>query len=359
MIKEYGYEYSAILQKSLLEETQGKSANEMLWGAIALRSGRDAIRIIARECRGGDVLLPALCCDSMIVPFELYECHIHFYRLNKQLKAELSEISNMLDTFVQNSRPTVLLRCNYFGLDIISDNDLFLLKSKYSNLVITDDITHTFLSKKERCSVADFSVASLRKWSNVSDGGLLWTSNELKNNELFEDLTFAQQRLRAQCMRTEFFATGNEEIKKSYRSIFSSLSDVLDTGEQPIRMSEYAYRMAKNTDWEDIRLKRKENADALRSVLKEIKGVCLIEDNLAESNLYVPFLLHNRNEIQTALSRKGIFNTVIWPLRESQKDICSTSKYIEENMLAAPCDQRYSKEDMKYIGAEIAKAIYE
>jgi hypothetical protein len=51
----------------------------------------------------------------------------------------------------------------------------------------------------------------------------------------------------------------------------------------------------------------------------------------------------------------GIFNTVIWPLNNEQKEICNTANYTEEHMLAAPCDQRYGSIDMEFIGKEMVK----
>ena len=75
------------------------------------------------------------------------------------------------------------------------------------------------------------------------------------------------------------------------------------------------------------------------------------------SDLYVSFTVLNRDEVQRRLSAEGIFNTIIWPLSEQQKEACKVAKYTEENMLAAPCDQRYTVEDMKTIGAEIVRVI--
>ena len=44
-------------------------------------------------------------------------------------------------------------------------------------------------------------------------------------------------------------------------------------------------------------------------------------------------------------------------LMDEQKQVCSVAKFTEKNMLAAPCDQRYSTDDMKTIGAEIVRVI--
>ena len=75
-----------------------------------------------------------------------------------------------------------------------------------------------------------------------------------------------------------------------------------------------------------------------------------IQEKSGRSDLYVAFTVSNRDVIQRKLACMGIFNTIIWPLTEEQKLVCDTARYTEKSMLAAPCDQRYTAEDMKFIG---------
>ena len=157
-------------------------------------------------------------------------------------------------------------------------------------------------------------------------------------------------------MRNQYFQTGDESIKAGYRKIFSSVSDIMDTDKNPSRMSAYSYEVANSIDWDNIKKKRRENAEVLIGELKK-HNLQFIQDESGISDLYVPFLILNRDESQSKLSPKGIFNTIIWPLTEEQKVICKTAKYTEEHMLAAPCDQRYTSADMMFIASEIVKAI--
>ena len=62
-----------------------------------------------------------------------------------------------------------------------------------------------------------------------------------------------------------------------------------------------------------------------------------------------------RDEVQKKLSERGIFCTIIWPLTDKQKALCDVARFTEENMLAAPCDQRYSVDDIEFIGKEIVR----
>ena len=52
------------------------------------RSGRDAMKAAARIIGGRRVLLPALCCESMILPFAANGYDVDFYRLNPDLTGD-------------------------------------------------------------------------------------------------------------------------------------------------------------------------------------------------------------------------------------------------------------------------------
>ena len=92
-------------------------------------------------------------------------------------------------------------------------------------------------------------------------------------------------------------------------------------------------------------------------VLSESPHVKLIQDKAGYSDLYVAFMVANRDEIQRRLSAEGIFNTIIWPLADEQKKVCIVAKNTEETMLAAPCDQRYSADEVKGMSDEIIRVI--
>ena len=66
MVKEYGYEYDAVLNEKIWSETEGRVTDKKLAGAHCLRSGRDALKVIAREYEPCVVMLPALACDTLL-----------------------------------------------------------------------------------------------------------------------------------------------------------------------------------------------------------------------------------------------------------------------------------------------------
>lgn len=353
MIKEYGYEYEAVLDEKLWARTKDQAAKKEFWGALCLRSGRDCLKAIAREYEPTVVLMPALACESMILPFEKCGHSICYYKLKEDYTIDLNDLSIKIPA---DYKRVIFLYMDYFGILSIKEHELEGLRKNYPNLLFVEDRTHNLIWRKKRKFRPEYTIASLRKWVNVPDGGLLWSEVPLKKNLFKKDNTFSEIRLEAQCMRSKYFQTEDENLKKKYRTIFSAVSEILDGNEDIFYMSLYSYEIICQTDWDAIREQRKRNAEQLIHILAD-KKVKLIQDKVGESDLYVPFMVDHRDQKQTLLSGMGIFNTVIWPLNRRQKEICSVAKYTEEHMLAAPCDQRYTKKDMIFVGTEMAGVL--
>lgn len=345
MVKEYGYEYDAVLNQCIWEFTEGKVTDQKMLGAYCLRSGRDTLKAIAREYESCVALLPALACDSMVHPFELYGHKIRYYKLNEDYSIDLDSLNVGTDR-------TLFLYADYFGRPAIIDEKLQKMRET-GNIIFIEDRTHNLLQERKYTFKPDYIIASLRKWLPVPDGGLLW--GEI-SKPFGNDTAFSTTRLKAQCMRHEFLVCGDEKIKTQYRNIFSIVSKLMDEDE-PSAMSAYSYALAKDTDWDLVRKTRQQNAEILILTLSASPYITLIQDKAGFSDLYVPFIVPKRDEVQKRLSAKGIFNTIIWPLSDQQNEACKVAKFTVENMLAAPCDQRYTEEDMKTIGAEIVRVI--
>lgn len=352
MVKEYGYEYDAVLDKELFEKTKGKVTHEKFMGAMCLRSGRDAIKAVAREFEPTTVLMPALACDSMILPFEMYDHEVKYYKLNKDYSINRESLYSL----IPNEDKTILfLYMDYFGNKAIEDAELEKLRASHPHLIFIEDRTHSLLVKSRYTFKPDFTVASLRKWIDIPDGGLLWTDRKLKE-KYSEDLTFSEVRLRAQCMRNKFLQVGDESIKTEYRKIFSTVTDIIDEEKLPGLMSQYAYERASQINLNEVNEMRSRNAQVL---IDELKGFTFVQDKSGLGDVYVAVLIENRDAVQKKLASMGIFCTIIWPLNDEQRAACEVAKYTEEHMLTIYCDQRHSVEDMKYIAFCIRRVCNE
>lgn len=353
MIKEYGYEYDAVLDEKLYNKTKGKVTNGKYNGAFCLRSGRDALKAIAREFDPTIVLMPALACDSMLHPFKIYGHTIVYYELKSDYSINIERLTSLIPDV---NRTILFLFMDYFGNRAADDTDLIKIKATYPNLVFIEDRTHNLFVEKKYSFQPDYTLASLRKWIDIPDGGLLWTSRDLKNKEYSTDVKFSETRLYAQCLRNEFLRTGNEEIKAVYRKIFSTVTEMIDNDRLPGLMSQYSYERVVNADIKSIKAAHQQNAKIL---IDELQGCTFIQDKAGLGDIYVGILVYNRDELQKKLASIGVFCTIIWPLNEKQRLSCEIAKYTEKHMLAIYCDQRYSVEDMKYVAACIRRFYHE
>ena len=307
MIKEYGYEYDATRNDELWSKTKGRTTNEHFMGAMCFRSGRDTLKAIAREFEPTFALLPALACDSMVMPFETYRHKVIFYKLNPDYSINLESFYSAVNDV---GKEALFLYMDYFGNSAINYNELSRLKTSYPDLVFIEDRTHNFLAERESKFEPDFVMASLRKWINIPDGGLLWSKEDLRNYDFSRDTSFSEKRLEAQCMMHEYLRTGCLKTKTDYRNIFSSVSSIIDTDIKPGLMSAYAYELAMSTDLASIRTIRNENAATLADELRR-GGLSLINMPTGVCDLYIPLLTENRDNIQKKLSSIGIYCTVI------------------------------------------------
>ena len=353
MIKEYGYEYNAVLDEPLYLKTREKVTYEKFMGGMCLRSGRDALKVVAREFDPTLVLMPALACDSMILPFKTYGHEVKYYKLEKDYSINLEYLYSL----IRNESQTILfLFLDYFGITSIHDTELEEMRSIYPSLIFIEDRTHDLLVKKTREFKADFTVASLRKWIAIPDGGLLWTERELKNTEYSSELKFFETRLRAQCMRNEYLKYGDESIKVQYRNIFSTVTEMIDNERVPGLMSQYAFEKVCMTDLCKVSDIHRENAQVL---INELKDFSFVQKKSGYGDIYVAILINNRDVIQRKLASMGIFCTIIWPLNEEQRNVCDVAKYTEEHMLTIYCDQRYNEEDIRHIACCIRRVCNE
>ena len=354
LVKEYGYEYDAAVDNTLLECTENRFAPHDEAGVLLLRSGRDALKVVAREYDRLTVFLPALSCESMVHPFEKYGHTVKFYCLTREYAIDVADVDRLAE---QEDGQILFVFMDYFGCGAADDSTLEGLRSRWQNMLFLEDRTHQLIQPAERHFRADYVVASLRKWINVPDGGLLWSARPLKNDTLAYECEFFKQRLYAQNLRRQFFQTGDIRLKDEYRSIFSHVSDIMDQSDTPAAMSAYSFEMAKSAQWEQIRNIRRNNAEALLQILEGCPKLKPIQLSAGQSDLYVAFLVDDRDRIQRELSALGIFCTVIWPLSDQQQAACPVARDTCQRMLAAPCDQRYGIEDMRYIGKEIVRIV--
>ncbi len=352
-IREFGSEFDWAANEPFVTAI-GKPA--LLQTPVYYRSGRDALKEIAVSCRAQHrrVLLPALCCESMVSPFTMNGYEPVFYRLTDRFTADMDDVCRKL------TDDTVFLYMRYFGIRPMTDEELVKLTEQAPHAILVEDRTHDLpIKRQEAVSVTPhYTMASIRKWLAIGDGGIL--STDFAVTPCRPEPTFAAIRQTAMQQKSEFLATGDETLKQAFRAGLAQASDLLDKNTLPYAMTDESRALLEQIDFDTIVAKRQANARALKQhlvPLAETGAITFITDRPENSTLYFPLLVDRRDAVQQAAAKRGVFCPVIWPVPKEALGVCPVAERTAQQMLGVLCDQRYTEEDMAYIADVLADVL--
>ena len=212
-------------------------------------------------------LLPALSCESMIVPFTINGLDVRFYSLLPELTVDYENLKRILRDL--NKSEVIVLYMNYFGIPQLSEKQLTLLRLIYNNVTFIEDRTHSLFCSSKHSFEPDYIVASIRKWISMPDGGLLWHRNIEENfNEPNSNRTeYTEKKILAQWLKSQYHKYGNERIKAEYRAIFSTVSALIDNDPNPAGMSITSQLIMRTIDYQSVIARRRENIETLMLIL--------------------------------------------------------------------------------------------
>ncbi len=353
-----------------------------------LRCGRDAIGFVADDIIAkykGDirVFLPALCCDSMVKPFEVRGLKITYYKLDENLIVDKDDLFEKIDSYSEAVEPgnhiPVVLVMNFFGTAPVSDLSA-AVKERCSSAILIEDVTHILLEPENYMSAgsaADYHVGSIRKWIGVPDGAIAVSREEFVMGALTGDTDFTELRAMAQQEKTEYLETGDQELKSHFRKLLADAEESLSDGLDPFLMSDMSADYLKSIELDNIIERRSLNYRCLYKVLSALplngKAFRLLPEIENGDNgfeyAYTPFMLPivldvdfirrsaiteegksiTRDAFEKRLAECGIYAPVLWPVSEEAAVVCGNSKDFSENMLAFWIDQRYDRFDMEHV----------
>lgn len=341
---------SDIDTKSNLNYICDNPNNKWLNNSYFFRSARDILKYIAKLQKNNSsnrVFIPILCCNSMFKPFKDNGYEIIFYPL--QLNYTID--ANYINCNLKNN--DIILVSNYLGLKnnfSTSQENHFLddLKKKFPCITIIKDYTHNL--KDALCTnknLDDFSIFSVRKWAGFPDGGILWSNKKINVDYDNYDSTYFEYKKRAMDLKSIYLENHNTEIKKEFLNLLKKAEHLLETDNNIIKMSEYSKQLLYKFDFEKILQVRTENIKYISDNTTFVKN--LLNNNIG-GGLYFPiYLTKNQKEIQKYLAKHSIYCPIIWPAPIGYENFSEFSTNIISHMLAIPCDQRYSYEDLNYI----------
>ena len=346
---EYGSEFDWQSNDALISDVPRCFVQD---GWQLYRSGRDAMKAIARIIGGSRVLLPALCCESMILPFSANGYDVEFYKMNPDLTGDEADVCAKL------TDGAALLYMRYFGIRPFTDEFLLSLRESGRGIILVEDRTHDIIIPRgEEGFTPDAVLASLRKWAALPEGGLLET--KMGSCAAGADARFGDTRREVMQMKVRYLETWEPELKKEFLDKLHSAERLLDESGKPCGMSAEYEALLRQIDFPALLAKRRANVARLKKRLAALDGTRLrfLSEHPEESTLYFPVYIENRGGIQRAVAQHGVYCPVIWPEPEAARGVCEVSRYVTEHMLALPCDQRYTPEDMDFIADTLIEAL--
>jgi hypothetical protein len=317
-----------------------------LSNAEFFRSGRDVLKAIAEKYKGlyKRILIPALCCESMVTPFLVNGYEVSYYKLNTNFTA------NTEDIFLKLQPTNLFLYMNYFGIQSLSDEILQLINQCFQGTIMIEDRTHDILSPRFNSFTPNFTICSIRKWLAIPDGGILYSKGNKLNTRTEYDAYFSNTRIKALKNKSIYLKSRHSKLKELFRQQLADANAYLENDKSIVGISHKSYELLKIINFNKIYKARKKNIETLHLKLMILKNVKQIKElNTERVSLYYPLILDNRDKIQSKLAENGVYCPVIWPLPLCAKGICEVSDYVSDHMLALPCDQRYDNSVMEYI----------
>lgn len=314
------------------------------FGNIVLTSsGRGALSLLLDEInpKHKTALLPVYICDSVIKPFIKHGYNCYFYDIDTDLKIDLDSL--------QYNNIGIFLHMGYFGFDTNNNIVNYIRDLKENGAIIIEDITHTLFSDIKRYEENDYYIASLRKWFGLPSGGFV-TLKESLNYNLKINSTFSDIRQEALQIKSLYMKYNDNTLKEKFLDLFKKAEEILEDDMAPYLIDQISESLLYSVNINELIEKRQANFNVLDNGLR---NTCYIEPVFRNINdsicpFFYPIYIKNRERVKKELIKRNIYCPVHWPIPYNidTMDFQYKSKFIYQNILSIPCDQRYDNKDM-------------
>lgn len=354
-MREYGSEHPAIVLPDGYFDSLGEYGREVLF----LRSGREALLLaaitVSTEKKDNTILFPAYCCWSMSAPFEKVGWKVVYYRLTADLTADMAYLKHLLE----REKPQAVLTMNFYG-SASTDNIVSIVKEYDEDIKVIEDFSHcTFSLKLIHNPKVDIYVSSIRKSIGVCDGSVILSKVPLPTQYIQEEQRdFADKRFVAQTEKSRYSYSKSQEKKGEFLRAIRDCESIINEFSAVRPISDRAKKQLALVNGEEIAYARKENMRHLWTLLNgKVEMVPGLERCLEGAPFSLPILVDNRDEVQIALAKRGVYTQLLWPICEEAQLVCSVSKMMNARMLSVPIDQRYSWDDIEDMSDIICDVI--
>ena len=295
---------------------------------LRLNSARNALIYLIKAKKIEKIYIPYFLCDSVSKALIKNEVQFSYYKIDKHFRPK---VDFQLDSC------EYLYLVNYYGQ--LSNEEILKYKKMYKN-VIVDNVQAFFQRPVKNVD----TIYSCRKFFGVPDGAYLSTTEKGNFLELEEDKSSdrmghilgrydGQASVYYDCFKKNDKEFQNRDVKK---------------------MSKISKNILGAIYYERTIKKRNENYVILANYLKKYNKLSL---RTPEGPYVYPFYLKDGLEIKKVLSRQKIYIPTLWPNVVESFPEESLEFQFSANILPLPCDQRYEKDDMKFVVQELMRCI--
>lgn len=294
--------------------------------AVALNCGRNALAYLCEAKKIKRLYLPYFLCSSVPNLCKKIDVEYSYYHINEKFKPLFER--ELCDN-------EWLYIVNFYGQ--MDNHDLGALKRKYDRIIV-DNAQSYFQMPVEGVD----TLYTCRKYFGVADGAFLYTDANLER-EIPRDESFE---------RMHFLLGRYERCANEFYAEYTANNKLFAT--EPIKkMSRLTENLLKGIDYEAIAQKRQENFDYLNTTLDNVNELKL---NSVHGAFMYPLLIKDGAIIRKALQKEKIYIPTLWPNVLEECDSESVEYRYAADILPIPIDQRYGKDDMKYL-AEVIKHV--
>lgn len=292
---------------------------------ILLNTGRNALEYILRSIREiRCVYLPYYTCEVVLEPLQKLQIPWRFYHINTHFEIEDDIRLGDCEYLIAN---------NYFGL---KDGYIRTLAERYGDRLIVDCAQAFFARPISGIK----SFYSARKYVGVADGGMAYLGNERDGRVEVTETEWTAGHDNHLYIRKQF---GAEAGFAAYQENEKRLDN------QPIRWMSAATRsILDHIGYENVVAKRRENYHILHEALAEMNGLDLPGMDTFVCPMVYPLMTRKGIELRGKLIDNKVFVARYWPEAlwpEDRGFECG----LADDLVAIPCDQRYTKDEMDYI----------
>jgi hypothetical protein len=289
--------------------------------ALKFQSARAAFLALLRATKPTRVWMPYYICDSMLAPIKAAGVDVEFYSLDAHF--------GIADD-IELAATEILMYVNYFG---VCSEQVDQVLQRFNPAQVVLDFSQAFYVEPKDCLA---TIYSPRKFFGLPDGGLLFTRTDIKLPEKIDE--------GSECRMAHLIKRLGGEPENGYVNYKNSEETLNDF--EPKQMSRLTQRVMTSIDFEGAQAKRRANFDFLFGRLREVNKIKF--GNIIGAPLCYP-LICNDAGMKAELIRNRVFVATYWPDVSTRVDVDSLEFDLAANLLAIPCDQRYSSADLELV----------